>query len=77
MLTILVLSMAILIRKRVIKFKIRKEAYIMKKILAIFLVLSFCTLLTGCFGQSKIEKDVEKNHQDLKLPKSICNNRKK
>ena len=39
----------------------------MKKILAIFLVLSFCTLLTGCFGQSKIEKDVdEKNHQDLK-----------
>ena len=38
----------------------------MKKILAIFLVLSFCTLLTGCFGQSKIEKDIEKNHQDLK-----------
>ena len=31
----------------------------MKKILAIFLVLSFCTLLTGCsspFGKSEIEK---------------------
>ena len=38
----------------------------MKKILTLFLILSFCTLLTGCFGQSKLEKDIEKNHQDLK-----------
>ena len=32
----------------------------MKKILTLFLILSFCTLLTGCFGQSKLEKDIEK-----------------
>ena len=41
----------------------------MKKILAIFLVLSFCTLLTGCsspFGKSEIEKKADKATENLK-----------
>lgn len=40
----------------------------MKKILAIFLVLSFCTLLTGCsspFGKSEIEKKADKAIENL------------
>ena len=40
----------------------------MKKTLAIFLVLSFCTLLTGCsspFGKSEIEKKADKAIENL------------
>ena len=41
----------------------------MKKLLAVFLVLSFCTLLTGCsspFGKSEIEKKADKATENLK-----------
>ena len=40
----------------------------MKKILTLFLILSFCTLLTGCsstFGKSEAEKKADKAIENL------------
>ena len=41
----------------------------MKKIMSLLLLVLFCAMLIGCgsvFGKSDLDKEIEKNHQDLK-----------